>query len=257
MNFSSISIKGRYSALIAYMVMFISIPIVWLIAVQLSDLPSVILPPPSKVWAVLTAEFSSLWYHTGVTIGEAVLGYAVANVIAIFLAVLFIYSPWTEHFVTPWMVLIRNVPFVTVASILIVTLGDGLGTKVIVVVLVSFFPLLANLVKGLNSAPPELIDRMKVMNASRWQVFKRVLWPAALPYYVAAHEIAFTGSIIGAIVAEWFFARKGLGFLIVQSTIEYRADRLYAVTLIASLLAIAAYLLCKLWEHWVFRWKRR
>jgi NitT/TauT family transport system permease protein len=155
------------------------------------------------------------------------------------------------------MVVIRNVPFVTVASILVVTLGDTLTTKIIVVVLVSFFPLLANLVKGLGSASPVLIDRMEVLNASRWQVFKRVLWPAAMPYYVAAHEIAFTGSIVGAIVAEWFFSRKGLGFLIVQSTTEYRADRLYAVTLIASVLAVGAYLLCRLWEHWLFRWKRR
>jgi NitT/TauT family transport system permease protein len=140
---------------------------------------------------------------------------------------------------------------------LVVTLGDTWTTKIIVVVLVSFFPLLANLVKGLNSAPPVLMERMRVLNASRWQVFKRVLWPAAMPYYVAAHEIAFTGSIVGAIVAEWFFSRKGLGFLIVQSTTEYRADRLYAVTLIASVLAVGAYLLCRLWEHWLFRWKRR
>ena len=133
------------------------------------------------VWSVLVNEAGSLWFHTGVTIGEALLGYAVANVFAIGLAVMFLYSPWSEHFVTPWMVLIKNVPFVTVASILVVTFGDSLSTKVIVVVLVSFFPLLANLVKGLGSAPPELLDRMKVLDASRWQVFKRVLWPAALP----------------------------------------------------------------------------
>lgn len=244
-------------AVFAYLVMFISIPVFWMLAVRFSGLPSVILPPPSMVGSVLVNEAGSLWFHTGVTIGEALLGYAVANLIAIGLAVLFLYSPWSEHFVTPWMVLIKNVPFVTVASILVVTFGDSLSTKVIVVVLVSFFPLLANLVKGLSSAPPELLDRMKVLDASRWQVFKRVLWPAALPYYVAAHEIAFTGSIIGAIIAEWFFARKGLGYLIVQSTTEYRADRLYAVTAIASVLAIAAYLLCKLWELWLFRWKRR
>jgi NitT/TauT family transport system permease protein len=81
-------------------------------------------------------------------------------------------------------------------------------------------------------------------------------WPAALPYYVAAHEIAFTGSIAAAIVAEWFFSREGLGYLIVQSTVEYRADRLYAVMLIASLLAIGTYLLCRIWEGWLFRWKR-
>lgn len=249
--------KGGFPVLIAYVLMLVTIPIFWVLAVEFSGLPPMIMPPPGQVWDVLVSEWSSLWYHTTVTIGGALLGYAAANLFAILLAVSFIYSPWSEHFVTPWMVVIRNVPFVTVASILVVTLGDTLTTKVIVVVLVSFFPLLANLVKGLNSAPPVLIDRMKVMDASRWQVFKRVLWPAAMPYYVAAHEIAFTGSIVAAIIAEWFFSRKGLGFLIVQSTTEYRADRLYAVTLIASVLAVGAYLLCRLWEHWIFRWKRK
>lgn len=253
----STKISGAVPIALAYGLMLVSIPIFWFLAVKFSGLPPVIMPPPAQVWEVLVTQWSSLWYHTTVTIGGALLGYGVANLFAITLAVLFVYSPWSEHFVTPWMVVIRNVPFVTVASILVVTLGDTLTTKVIVVVLVSFFPLLANLVKGLNSAPPVLLDRMAVMNASRWQVFKRVLWPAAMPYYVAAHEIAFTGSIVGAIVAEWFFSRKGLGFLIVQATTEYRADRLYAVTLIASLLAVGAYLLCRLWERWIFRWKRK
>lgn len=249
--------SGLGTVIAAYIVMLLSIPFFWILAVRFSGLPSVIMPSPSQVWSVLSIEWDILWYHTTVTIGEALLGYAAANLFAIALAILFTYSPWSEHFVTPWMVVIRNVPFVTVASILVVTLGDTLGTKVIVVVLVSFFPLLANLTKGLKAASPVLLDRMEVLKASRWQVFKRVLWPAAMPYYIAAHEIAFTGSIVGAIIAEWFFARKGLGFLIVQSTTEYRADRLYAVTLIASVLAVGAYLSCRLWEHWLLRWKRK
>lgn len=248
--------KNPFSIAIAYIVMLVSIPIFWGIAVAFSGLPAIIMPPPQKVWSVLTSEWSTIWYHTTVTIGGALLGYAVANVVAISLSILFVYSKWSEHFVTPWMVVIRNVPFVTIASILVVTLGDTLTTKIIVVVLVSFFPLLANLSKGLQSPPKVLLDRMQLLNASRWQTFKRVLWPAAMPFYVAAHEIAFTGSIVGAIVAEWFFSRKGLGFLIVQATTEYRADRLYAVTFIASILAVGAYLICRLWEHWLFRWKR-
>jgi NitT/TauT family transport system permease protein len=251
------TVKAGLPYALAYFLMLVSIPVFWLLAVRFSGLPPVIMPPPEQVWTILTTEWDILWFHTTVTIGVALLGYLVANIFAISLSILFVYSPWSEHFVTPWMVVIRNVPFVTVASILVVTLGDTLATKIIVIVLISFFPLLANLVKGLNSASPVLIDRLEVMNASRWQIFKRVLWPAAMPYYVAAHEIAFTGSIVGAIIAEWFFSREGLGFLIVQSTTEYRADRLYAVTLIASVLAVGAYLLCRLWEYWIFRWKRR
>jgi len=237
--------------------MLASIPVAWLLLVRFSHLPAVILPRPLQVWAVLTTEAPTLWHHTAVTVGEALLGYAWANAIAILLALLFLYLPASEAFVTPWMVVIRNAPFVTVASILLVTLGDTLTPKICVVILVTFYPLLANLAKGLNSADPVLIDRLRVLNASRWQVFTKVRWPAALPFYLAAHEIAFTASVVGAIVAEWFFSRQGLGFLIVNATVEYRADRLYAVSFIASLLAIGMYWLCKATEFWLSRWKTR
>ncbi|MDE0078774.1 MAG: ABC transporter permease subunit, partial [Caldilineaceae bacterium] len=90
---------------------------------------------------------------------------------------------------------------------------------------------------------------------SQWEIFTKVRWPSALPYYIAAHEIAFTGSIIGAVVAEWLFARKGLGYLIVQSMSQYRADRVWAVTIVASALAVGAYLLVKVIEKYLFRWQ--
>jgi ABC-type nitrate/sulfonate/bicarbonate transport system permease component len=183
------------------------------------------------------------------------LGYLLANVLALGLALLFLYVPATEAFTTPWMVLIKNIPFVTLASILILTLGDQLAPKLVIVVLVSFFPLLANLNKGLHAADPVLLDRMRTLRATRWQTFRKVRLPAAMPYYMAAHEIAFTGCLTGAIVAEWFFSRQGLGFLLVQSVTEYRADRLYAVTLIAGLLSIGSYLLCRWAERRMFRWR--
>lgn len=246
----------RWRPLLATLLMLASIPVVWLGVLWWSGLPEVVLPPPGKVWAVLVDERALLWYHTGVTLYEALVGYAVANALAVGLAALFLRAPWTEEFLAPWTVVIRNAPFVTVASILLITFGDTLTPKVIVVVLVSFFPLLANLTKGLRAADPVLLDRLEALNATRWEVFTKVRWPAALPYYVAAHEIAFTGSIIAAIVAEWFFARKGLGYLIVQATVEYRADRLYAVSLIACALALGVYGLCKLWEWRLFRWRR-
>lgn len=241
----------------AYLVMFTSVPVAWMAAVRLSHLPAAVLPPPSQVWNVFRTEHHLLWYHTSFTLYEALLGYAVANGLAIFLALLFVYVSWSESFVTPWALLIKNIPFVTVAGVLSIVMGDTLAPKLIVVVLASFFPILANLSKGLRSAEPVLLERMHSLNASRWETLWKVQWPAALPYYVAAHEIAFTGSIIAAIVAEWFLARRGLGFLIVESIAEYHADLLFAVMLISSALSIGVYVSCRLWEHWIFRWRVR
>jgi NitT/TauT family transport system permease protein len=239
-----------------YLLMLISIPLIWAAVVHFAHLPPAVLPPPAKVWTVLTEEHASLLRQTYVTLMEACVGYALANVLAVGIALVFVYASWSQSFITPWIIILKNIPIVTIAGILIILFGDTLTPKVIIIILACFFPLLSNLVKGLQSADPVLIDRMRVLNASRWQIFCKVGWPAALPYYVAAHEIAFTSSVAAAIIAEWFFSREGLGYLIVQSTVEYRADRLYAVMLIASILAIGAYLLCRLWEAWIFRWKR-
>jgi ABC-type nitrate/sulfonate/bicarbonate transport system permease component len=215
-----------------------------------------VLPSPSQVWTVLIEEHRDLLAQTGTTLGEACFGYFLANILAISVALLYIYASWSEAFLTPWIIMVKNIPYVTVAGILIIVFGDTLTPKAIIIVMVCFFPLLSNLVKGLDAADPVLLDRMRVLNASRWEIFSKVRWPAALPYYVAAHEISFTNSVVAAIIAEWFLSRNGLGYLIVQSTVVYRADRLYAVTLIASLLALGTYFLCRLWEAYIFRWKR-
>lgn len=239
----------------AYLIMFASIPAFWVAAIKITGFPPFLLPPPGLVARVLWEEAGQFAFHTGITVAEAMGGYLVANTIAIALAISFLYLPWLEALLVPWLVMIKNVPFVTIASILIITLGDSPAPKVIIVILVCFFSILANLIKGLKSADQVLLDRMKVLSASQWQIFARVRWPSALPYYIAAHEIAFTGSIIGAIVAEWMFARRGLGFLIVRAMMQYRADKVYAVTIIASTLAIGAYLLVKLLEKRLFRWR--
>ena len=241
----------------SYLIMFISIPVLWIIAKVVTGWPDFLLPSPTLVGKVFVADWAMLLEHTWRTIIEAMSGYLIANVLAIALAISFLYLPWFESLAVPWTVVIKNVPFVTIASILIITLGDTPLPKIIIVILITFFPILANVTKGLKSTDQVLLDRMQTLNASQWQIFRKVRWPSALPYYIAAHEIAFTGSIIGAIVAEWLFARKGLGFLIVQAMTQYRADRLYAVTLLASILAVGAYILVKLIEQRLFRWQAR
>ena len=241
----------------SYLIMFISIPVLWIVAKVVTGWPDFLLPSPTLVGKVFVADWAMLLEHTWRTIVEAMSGYLIANVLAIALAISFLYLPWFESLAVPWTVVIKNVPFVTIASILIITLGDTPLPKIIIVILITFFPILANVTKGLKSTDQVLLDRMQTLNASQWQIFSKVRWPSALPYYIAAHEIAFTGSIIGAIVAEWLFARKGLGFLIVQAMTQYRADRLYAVTLLASILAVGAYILVKVIEQRLFRWQAR
>ncbi len=240
---------------LGYVLMIISLPILWQLAVSLSGLQPFILPGPEIVFHTLGAEWSNFLYQTGVTMYGALVGYAFANLFAISVAVLFVYLPSVQTFLMPWFIVIKNIPFVVIAPILVITLGTTNLPKFIIVFLVTFFPVLANVVAGLRAADQVLLDRMHCLNASRWQVFWKVRWPSAIPYYMAAHEVAFTGSIIAAIVAEFFFSRSGLGYLIVTAMEGYRADVLYGVTLIAAVLGLGNYLLVVWLRKRVLRWQ--
>jgi len=239
----------------AYVIMLISIPVLWIAVVQITGVPSFLLPGPDLVAKVLWQERDIFVFNASVTVMEALVGYTIANIIAVGLAIGFLYITGLECFTTPWMVVVRNIPFLAIAAILVITLGDTPAPKIIIVVLVCFFPILINVTKGLKAADSVLLDRMRVLNASKWQIFTKVRWAIALPYYIAAHEIAFTGSIMGAILAEYMFASQGLGFIMVRALMQYRADRLYALTLIASILAISVYIFVKMVEKRLFQWK--
>ena len=240
---------------LAYLIMIVSVPIVWVLAIKVTGFESYLLPPPDMVADVMWVDRERLLSSTLTTVVEALIGYAIANVIAIALSISFLYLPWMEALALPWTVVIKNVPFVTIASILFIILGNNQLPVIMIVILITFFPILANVTKGLKSADPVLLDRMQTLDSSQWEIFRKIRWPSALPYYIAAHEIGLTGSIIGAVVAEWLFARAGLGYLLVQATSQYRADRVWAVTIVASALAVGAYLLVKAIEKYLFRWQ--
>ncbi len=127
------------SSKVAYLIMLISIPVLWLLTIKIAKLPTFLLPPPTMVGSVLWEEHSLLLYHTWITITEALGGYILANIIAIALAISFLYVPWFEDLALPWTVVIKNIPFVTIASILIITLGDTPAPKIIIVILDLFF----------------------------------------------------------------------------------------------------------------------
>ncbi|MEL6599623.1 MAG: ABC transporter permease subunit, partial [Pseudomonadota bacterium] len=171
---------------LGYVLMIVSVPIIWQLTVSLSGLQAFILPGPGIVFRTLGNEWSNFLYHTGVTMYGALVGYAFANLFAISVAILFVYLPSVQTFLMPWFIVIKNIPFVVIAPILVITLGTTNLPKFIVVFLVTFFPVLANVVTGLRAADQVLLDRMHVLNASRWQVFWKVRWPSAVPYYMAA-----------------------------------------------------------------------
>ncbi|MBV8484696.1 MAG: ABC transporter permease [Verrucomicrobia bacterium] len=231
--------------------------IVWYGIIWIGHLAPTVLPPPHLVVALMAQEWQFLLWNTYVTLTTAVTGYFFANVVAISMAIAFLYSDALKSLATPWVVVLKNLPIISVASLLIISFGDSPVPRILVVILICFHPILANLIKGFEQVDPNLISRFQTLHASRFQLFRYVLWPNALPYYAAAHEVAFTSSIVAAVLAEFFFSRQGLGFMLTQAMNDYRGDRLWATNIIIATLSAAALGLSVLAERVLIPWQSK
>lgn len=221
----------------------LSILTLWYATILLSGLPEFVVPTPPQVLATLVADAAYFGEHLLVTLQAALLGYLVANVVGIALAAVFVAMPLTRVLVMPSAIALRNIPYVVVITILVLALGDTLASKVTIVALAGFFPVLVNTYRGFQAVDPVILDRLHVLNAGPATTFLRVRLPFSLPYLVSAQEITGTSSIIVTIVAEWMMSSSGLGFVLNQAMAQYRGDQVYAVALLASLMSYLIYAL--------------
>lgn len=227
----------------------------WELHVRIFHVPDFLMPAPSQVAQSLVDEWPSLQRNTGATLIESVGGFVAGNGVAILLAVLFVHSKSTERTLYPIAVAIRTVPIIAIAPILVLLFGNGYAPKIIIAALISFFPTLVNMVRGLESVESNALELMRVLSASPAQVFWKLRVPSSLPFLFAALKIAATSCVIGAIVSEWIGADTGLGYLITVSTFEFRTGLLYAAMVVGSAMALGLFGAVVLAERLVVRWK--
>ncbi len=221
----------------------ISILGLWYLAIAFSGLPAFVIPRPERVLETLVQDRAFIAVHLLATLEVASLGFLAANIAGIGLAVLFDTLPFTRNLLMPAAITLRNVPYVALVTVLALAFGDTVGSKVAIVALAGFFPVLVNTAQGLRAADPVLLDRMRILNASWLQTFWHVRLRFAVPHIVAAQEITGSGSVIVAISAEWMISSTGLGYVINRALQTYRGDQVYAVALIATVLSFGIYVL--------------
>jgi len=219
----------------------VSILALWYLAILTTGLPAFVIPRPERVLQALIADRGLITHHLVETLKAAAVGYVLANVVGIGLAALLVVLPLARQLVMPAAITLRNVPYVALVTVLSLALGDTLGSKVAIVVLAGFFPVMVNTYRGLLAADPVVLDRMRVLNASALETFLHVRLPYALPHIISAQEITGSGSIIVAIAAEWMISSSGLGYVINRGMQQYRGDQVYAVALLAAVLSFAIY----------------
>lgn len=233
---------------------FVGIIAVWQLSCMVFGIPIYIVPAPSDVWVSLTANWSLLLTNTWPTALESVLGFLLGNLVAIVLAVLFVHWKSAERALMPVAVFVRTIPIVAVAPVLVIMLGTGYAPKIAIAALISFFPTLVNMVRGLESVDNQSLELLRVLSASRSEVFWKVRTYASLPYLFSSLKISATSSVIGAIVAEWIGSQSGLGFLIIQATYNFNTPLLYATMTVASVMAVIFFGLIGLIERLVVTW---
>lgn len=195
------------AALIAFVV-------AWEAIVRIFLVPEFLLPKPSQIGAFVTANVALLWQHAQATTLATLLGFAIALVFGVALAVAIVWSTPFERAIYPLIVMTQVIPKVAIAPLIIVYMGFGLEPKVFLAFLVSFFPVVINTALGLKSVDPELLELLRSLRATKWQVMRKVRWYRAVPHVVEAAKIAITLAIIGAIVGEFSAGNVGLGYLI-------------------------------------------
>jgi NitT/TauT family transport system permease protein len=231
------------------------IVVLWEASCRLFGIAEYILPAPSRVLDAFGENKTVLLTNTWPTLLESLLGFALGNGIAIFLAIVFVHFAPAERALMPVALFIRTIPIVAIAPVLVIMLGNGITPKVAIAALISFFPTLVNMVRGLNSVDRGAMELLRVLSASRTEVFMKVRIYASLPYLFASLKIATGNCVIGAIVAEWIGSQKGLGFLIIQATYNFLTPLLYATMVVTSGIAIVLYAVCSLIEKLVVRWE--
>ncbi|HWJ72224.1 MAG TPA: ABC transporter permease [Kaistia sp.] len=231
--------------------------IVWELSVKIGEVPNYILPAPSAILAEFGAYWHRLLPNALVTGGEVVFGFLCAVLIGVPLSVFIAYSRFMERSVYPLIVASQTVPKVAIAPLLLTWFGYGLAPKIVIVVLLSFFPIVINSVMGLKSASREMIYLARSMGASGWQQFWKFRLPQALPSMFAGFKLATVLSVIGAIVAEFIGADKGLGYLILVAGSSFNITRQFAAIITITLIGVVFFMVIERLERVVIPWRHR
>lgn len=183
----------------------------WELVVRIFEVPVYILPAPSRTLATLINNPTLYLEATALTLGESLAGLGIGVLAGGLLAVLLIMLPGLEGGVMTLAILMKSTPLVAIAPLLTIWLGFGIVPKIVITALMTFFPVLVNVLSGLQRVDPALTDLFHSWNASRWEVFRHLRLPTALPFVFAALKISAPLALIGAVVAEWTGASGGLG----------------------------------------------
>lgn len=230
----------------------------WHLVATLGEYDRFILPGPLDVWQQLQIVVADgrLLRHALTTVSEVIPGLLIGSLVAVPLGYLLAKSPLAERLISPYLIGSQAIPIIAIAPLLTIWVSSTYWSRVTVAVLVVFFPIAINTIAGMRSVPPELYDLMNSLQASRWQIMRKLELPAALPILLAGLKVGATLAVIGALVGEFVQPKsQGLGYLLVTARYQFKTDLVFVVLLTLAVMALAMYGIVALLEKRLLRWQ--
>lgn len=235
---------------------FVAIVGLWALAIEVFKIPPYLLPGPGGVFSRLISDAGMLWENSQITLAEIVMGFGLTLVTAIPLGLAIALSPLAKQVVYPPLMLMQLVPKIAVAPLFLVWMGFGMESKVLLTLLMTFFPLLLASISGFQILDERLLYLTKSMGASSWQTFRYLRFPAALPVIFSGIKTSATIASTAAIVAEFVGANKGLGYVLLRSTGNMDMQLTFAVLVVLTIIGIAINYIVEFAEWALTPWQR-
>lgn len=228
--------------------------IAWEVLCRVAAIPVWLLPAPSRIWTETLVLAPVLPRHIVATVEGIVGGFLLAVIVAVPTAVAIVYSPMARKILYPPLLMLQSVPKVAIAPLLLIWIGYGMASNVVIAATTAFFPIIITTSNGLQNVDEDLLDLTRSFGTGAMKVFWKVRLPWAMPYLFSSLKVAITFAVIGAVVAEFIGSDKGLGYLILTSSGTMNTAAMFGVLLILSLVGIICFYAVVLCERVMCPW---
>lgn len=247
------SIKNNISSISLILIILI----LWQLLSSFKIVPEFLLPSPYSVIMSFFTDFNLLMYHLWITLAESMLGLFWGVLLGFICAVLMDKFDFFYRAFYPILILTQTIPTIAIAPLLVLWMGYEMLPKIVLIVIVTFFPISIGLYDGFKSADKDQINLLKAMGATNFDIFKYIKWPGSLNHFFSALKISVSYSVVGAVISEWLGGFRGLGVYMIRVKKSYSFDKMFAVIFLISALSLVLMFLVKLLQKKVMPWKNK
>jgi len=249
-------VKASFKLIGEYLLSISIFILIWQIYVSTHDVPTFVLPSPKIVLKSFLELFSTgmIWPHLWTTSWEVVVGFLIGVFLGILFGYFFAKIDWLKTALMPHIIFLQTSPKIALVPLFVVWFGIGVTSKLVLIVSMVIFPVMAGVILGIGSIPTDVRYLMKILKANKWKIFSKVEMMYSMPMLFSGLKVGIVQAVIGAIVAEWMSGKVGLGYILTYGSATYNTGLLMAGIVVTVLVGIISYEIIDLLGKYMLRW---